>query len=891
MRIKLPDYLSPGIILFAVFILGVAFKGYAESTLNPRDVAFVGSNTGKNGGFDSIVFPAVPSDSTTDRSLGGSEAVIPNTGTGDGVARGEHLPPLNDISNNRQEGNNAAPSSLVLYNDIVSSPTVAFSTSTLSGNEGTTVDLTVKLVEANNTAVNVDVALLGSSGSADASDFEGRYVTHNVSFTASDSSGTTRNIQLRLKNDGNYEGTEKAVFQLQNQSSGTIIEPNIANLTIRDSDAPKVVINEVLPDPGDREINNDGDIQDAEFVEIVNNETSAIDISNWSISDKDGTRFTFPSGTIITGNRAVVVFGGRAPSGSFGGAKIFTSNGLSLHNSDETVMLKDEQGNEIDHITYSSSKAGISLNRDPDGTGSMFTDHNNISGAKGNFSPGTKVDGSPFGAKHSIGFRGSEGWRMISSPVQGATLNDFFDNFWMQGIPDSDNPNGSPTVYSWNESVGSFSTPTSMSDELQAGQGYLVYFFKDDNQGSPGVQGGFPKIINTDKNENDNTVTFTVSSTDADGSNSLTGNEGFNLLGNPFDTDISVDKVLEKIRAALQNRNSNYDVNSQIYVWDYSEDSGNGGYRTLDEGTNATIAPFQAFWIRVENVENSSSFTVTTTALNRNNLAVNRGTEFYKQINESAFKFDLELHGDQYYDTYSVDFTDQGSTDLNSHDAFKLLSLNANSINLYSTLQNNKLQKKVLPRNLESTVELPLAFNASGRKSLTFKWDNIESIPSDWKVMLVDKQMNRKIDLSSSKEYRFNASQDQSKLKTPGERQDTLLNKQKETDNNTRFSLSIQPKPKQTSSNDLPESVKLNPNYPNPFNPTTKVSYEVTVKSKVTLTIWNMIGQKVATLVDGVVDAGKHEETWNASQMPSGIYIARFQINGRVFTRKMTLIK
>ncbi|MDZ7682526.1 MAG: T9SS type A sorting domain-containing protein [Fodinibius sp.] len=52
-----------------------------------------------------------------------------------------------------------------------------------------------------------------------------------------------------------------------------------------------------------------------------------------------------------------------------------------------------------------------------------------------------------------------------------------------------------------------------------------------------------------------------------------------------------------------------------------------------------------------------------------------------------------------------------------------------------------------------------------------------------------------------------------------------------------------------------------------------------------------MIGQKVATLVDGLVEAGSHQETWNAASMPSGIYIARFEVGGKVFTRKMTLIK
>jgi hypothetical protein len=209
--------------------------------------------------------------------------------------------------------------------------------------------------------------------------------------------------------------------------------------------------------------------------------------------------------------------------------------------------------------------------------------------------------------------------------------------------------------------------------------------------------------------------------------------------------------------------------------------------------------------------------------------------------------------------------------------------------------QGDKLQRKVLSKDLESTFEIPLSFDANGRTSLTFKWNNLDNIPKDWKVILVDKDMNRQVDLRTSNEYRFNIAEPQEQLKEPDPsvNSDGLLSLPPAKTENTdsRFVLSIQPKPDSNSETDLPESVKLNPNYPNPFNPSTKISFEIAKKSKVTLTIWNMIGQKVATLVDEVVDAGTYEQTWNASSMPSGIYIARFQVGGEVFTRKMTLIK
>ena len=206
-------------------------------------------------------------------------------------------------------------------------------------------------------------------------------------------------------------------------------------------------------------------------------------------------------------------------------------------------------------------------------------------------------------------------------------------------------------------------------------------------------------------------------------------------------------------------------------------------------------------------------------------------------------------------------------------------------------LSNNRLQKNVLPRDLESNMEIPLSFQANGRTALTFRWDKIKNIPNGWDVMLIDKELNEEINLRASKEYKFNITgQEQQK---PRSQNKTLLNKATNSNDksDSRFVLSVKPNVGGPGSGEIPNAATLNPNYPNPFNPTTTLSYELSEDAEVTLTVWNMIGQRVATLVDRQVEAGEHQETWNAANMPSGIYIARFQVGAEVFTRKMTLIK
>ncbi|HRQ53371.1 MAG TPA: T9SS type A sorting domain-containing protein, partial [Ignavibacteriaceae bacterium] len=93
----------------------------------------------------------------------------------------------------------------------------------------------------------------------------------------------------------------------------------------------------------------------------------------------------------------------------------------------------------------------------------------------------------------------------------------------------------------------------------------------------------------------------------------------------------------------------------------------------------------------------------------------------------------------------------------------------------------------------------------------------------------------------------------------------------------------------------LPLEFTLEQNYPNPFNPTTNIIYAVPVKSNVTLDVYNLIGQKVVTLFEGEVEAGKHTAQFNASTMSSGIYFFRLNAvgqNGAQFTssKKMTLL-
>ncbi len=90
---------------------------------------------------------------------------------------------------------------------------------------------------------------------------------------------------------------------------------------------------------------------------------------------------------------------------------------------------------------------------------------------------------------------------------------------------------------------------------------------------------------------------------------------------------------------------------------------------------------------------------------------------------------------------------------------------------------------------------------------------------------------------------------------------------------------------------DLPETVTLMSNYPNPFSESTSFEYTVTEKTDVKISVYNVIGQHVATVVDAVQPAGTYRANFEAKDLASGTYFYRLETNGRVMSRPMILVR
>ena len=89
----------------------------------------------------------------------------------------------------------------------------------------------------------------------------------------------------------------------------------------------------------------------------------------------------------------------------------------------------------------------------------------------------------------------------------------------------------------------------------------------------------------------------------------------------------------------------------------------------------------------------------------------------------------------------------------------------------------------------------------------------------------------------------------------------------------------------------LPTNFSIAQNYPNPFNPSTQINYTLVRASNVTLTVYDILGQQIATLLDRKQEPGEHSISWNALNVPSGVYFYRIVAGDYVQTKKMVLMK
>lgn len=454
------------------------------------------------------------------------------------------------------------------------------------------------------------------------------------------------------------------------------------------------------------------------------------------------------------------------------------------------------------------------------------------------------------------------GWRMMSVPFFGKTVADLAAQNEVSGVTGANafygvdnleefSPNLNffdPAQYdpTETESATGWVAPENFNTEFVPGQGFVWYFFDNDTSQSVPL------------NEFTLSLSGVAPSTDVE----VPVEVGtWNLVGNPFPSNIAAASLSG---AGLES--------AAALIWDSSV--GTGTYVTVEFSGSNTISAWQGFFIHSDD---GNTFTFPESA------TTDAPADFFSTSNDAKLAFTLTgLDSDSGVETVdkaiSLILDDEVSTEWDKRDIRKLTPLS----HQYATLSfvGMRGEEEVFkaqesqPFSFDESIELPMVLNVQGIDgSFTLEWDGLMEFNEDININLVDHVTGETINLRNTSSYTFESTAD-------------------EAVNQHRFTLTLAYMTSSSEVNsDLPREFSLQQNYPNPFNPTTQITYDLPEQADVRLEVFNIQGQRVATLVNASKNAGTHSVIFDATHLASGVYLYRLQAGSTVLTRKMTLVK
>jgi len=453
---------------------------------------------------------------------------------------------------------------------------------------------------------------------------------------------------------------------------------------------------------------------------------------------------------------------------------------------------------------------------------------------------------------------GNAGWRMISIPGNSATLEQISDDTAIQGIDDANDSN----VFTF-ESTGSYSSPDNTSSTLTNGEGLLVYFFDNDNNGSESL----PIVLDTSLDEPGSDVSVSLNTTTS------TSSSYFTLIGNPFQSNFDV--------SGITFDNS---LQTNIHIL-------NDGLYEAIARSSTIIKPWQAFW--VESSTGSAATQVTFPTSSKTSSSATSSA--FSKINPEEGRVQFSLISSETVDQgCELVFDHHSTTEWDINDSSKLSPTRQNYSILFCGFQGNQQSILSLPITLDKEIKVPVYIESVGLEpGHSIDWERSSFLDEHFEFLLTDTDRDEEILLGESGMYNFDFIS--SKEKTSGFYQvgPTL----KSLVDIPRFELTIRPKGVTVHSDNsdgsgIPDEFELKQNYPNPFNPVTTIEYSIPVDGNVDVEIFSILGTSIEKIKeDEFHSRGNHRVLWDASKYPSGVYFAELRYSGESRLMKMLLIK
>ncbi|RNC85708.1 MAG: T9SS C-terminal target domain-containing protein [Balneola sp.] len=622
----------------------------------------------------------------------------------------------------------------------------------------------------------------------------------------------------------------------------------------------------------------------------------SVTVSGATFSIETGGVLTMGSET-ITGSGTFQVIDGTVEIGSTEGinssgdsgniqttTRIFSNSGSYSYNGYTSQIVGNGLPSEVENLIIDNAD-GVYLNADLEVKGTLSLTNGSFTIEYGtNLIANSKtITSGDLIMRHQI--TGSNGSRLLSSPIA-SDYDDFLDSIVTQGYSGAFYSTGSnpgdtlmPNVLYYDESYPGtdnqrWRAPESASTDLTEGRGLFTYIFGDISADSR-YNNTFPITLEVQGQEHEGPIDFNVTYT-------TTADSGWNLVGNPYAATIDWDDA----------NWTKTNIDATIYIWDYATSEYKTWNGTTGDLGSGLIAPFQGFWIKAN--DTSPSLIVEEDAKSTGGTYVGKANP---EEASSHPMFSLTLSDDHLKTSAHFMFSESAMMGKDKDDAYQLLPMSGvgTYLELSSiTYEGNKYAINNLPRDFGVPIEIPLSVNAftqgfSISKALNFEVSSMENIPSGWRIFLFDSETGTETELFEKSIYPFNFSGAYGKVAPNyNTKSKPILTSTASTDM-SRFSLIIEPG---EDAKDMPSSLELFQNYPNPFNPTTNLEFSLPIQNEVSLTIYDMLGREVATILNKEeLNAGTHTFKWDASELSSGVYIYRLITRENVYVKKMTLIK
>ena len=568
----------------------------------------------------------------------------------------------------------------------------------------------------------------------------------------------------------------------------------------------------------------------------------------------------------LAGNNSNVYIGWDGQQGD----KFFTGKIDEVRIWDDVRTAAEIQNNMYTELVGNESNL-VAYYKFNEATGTTVNDNssNSNNGTMTNMDAGSDwISASPLGTTIS----GNSGFRMLSSPVAGQILGSLLTNLWTQGMTGADITWATANVWTLNVSGQSWTALSDISGSgtsLTAGQGFLVYVFEDtDYDGTADL----PATISVSGTENSGSATYPASG-------SIAAN-AWGLAGNPYYSTIDWDDVTKT------------NMTSTVYVWDDATSaykSWNGSSGGLTDGL---IAPFQGFWVQANGFGSSS---ITIEVADKSSSA---GTLYRVSDIQESGSVVFDVSSSEFSDQTFISFQSEGEAGLDNADGYKLFPLNhsdrlvaisyANEIGLdINNLPYDHGEEILIPFDIMQ-LQLDGDMYVPQEEEITFNW-NTSNLPDHISLTLIDEITNIETDMDLVSSISF----------TTEPKDSFSTNYSGSVGNYTivgepRFSLAVSYDALISggSVKVLPAEFTLHAAYPNPFNPSTTISFDLPEAGIVSLSVYNLKGALVGTLLNENKVAGTYQYRWTpTNELASGMYLFKIKAKNKIRHQKITYIK